>query len=298
MHRLGYVPNAAARSLVTHRTNLIGLVVSNITNEFYPEVIDAITKTALTEGYAVVLGNAGEQSSSQAAYLRLLAEQRVDGVILTSTLMGDASDITALANTGLAIVLANRVPGNLAVDSVALDNIAAGRTATAHLIEHGRRTIAYVGGRTDAQTNHDRFSGYRAALRSARLPFDERLVVHGEFSRSSGRALTRALLEAAPLDAIVAGDDTVALGCLDAVAEAGINIPGQLGLVGFDNIPAASIVGVGLTTIDSAPNQMGTQAVRLLLDRITGRNLGRPRRITLPATLVLRDSCGRHSAEE
>lgn len=296
MAALGYIPNAAARSLITRRTQMLGLVVSNITNGFYPEIIDAITSCALEHGYTVLVGSAGERPESQAAYLRLMAEQRVDGVILTSTLFGDASDLAALVRTGLPIVLANRVRAGLPVDGVSLDNIAAGEVATNHLIEHGRSAIAYVGGQAETATDQGRRAGYERALRAARLPPFAVPYVPGAFTREHGYDATRRLLEARRLpDGIVAADDTIALGCLDALAEAGADVPGQVSVVGFDDIPAASLRPVWLTTVSTAAREMGTRAVELLLERLRGRSEP-PRRDVLPAEIVIRGTCGPHEA--
>jgi LacI family transcriptional regulator len=295
MQRLAYVPNAAARSLITNHTRLLGLVVSNITNGFYPEIIAAVTSLALEQGYTVVVGSAGERETSQTAYLRLLAEQRVDGVILTSTLLGEAGDVIRLARAGLPIVLANRVRDDLPVDSVGLDNVEAGRLVTEHLLAHGRRRIAYVGGRPDAPTNRDRHRGYRAALAARRVGEHAQLVTHGEFTWASGYERTRDLLAATTFDAIVAADDTIALGCMDALADVGVAVPDQVAVVGFDDIAAAGLRAVSLTTVGTSARQMGTEAATLLLDRVRRREAGPPRRIVLAPLLVVRRSCGDHS---
>lgn len=293
MAELGYTPNAAARSLITRRTRLLGLVVSNITNGFYPEIIEAITSAALDAGYAVIVGSAGERPSSQAEYLHLLAEQRVDGAILTSTLMGEIPDLESLSRGGLPIVLANRLRDDLAVDSVGLDNPKAGWLATRHLIEHGRRRIAYVGGRPDAATDQGRFAGFCRAMKEAMIAVLPELVDHGEFTRSYGQARTAEMLaNAGSIDGIIAADDTVALGCLDAIAEAGLRVPTDVGLVAFDDIPTASLRSVWMTTVSSSAREMGTQALSLLLDRVRDGFDGPPRRVILPPLLIVRGSCG------
>ena len=297
MQALGYVPNAAARSLITHQTQLLGLVVSNITNGFYPEIIEAITARAVDEGYTVILGSAGERAASQARYLRLLAEQRVDGVILTSTLLGDAPDIESLVEAGLPIVLANRARSDLPIDSVALDNEAAGLAATRHLIEHGRHAIAFVGGRPDSPTDRDRFAGYEAAHREAGMAVQSVLVSHGEFTREFGYHQTLELARFGAVDGIVAGDDTIALGCLDALADAGLSVPSDVSVIGFDDIPAASLRRISLSTISGSAREMGTGALALLLERIAGTATDSPRRVVLPANLILRGSCGLHSTD-
>ena len=293
MKALGYVPNNSARSLITRQTRLLGLIVSNITNGFYPEIIETITSTAVADGYTVIVGSAGERPSSQAAYLRLLAEQRVDGVILTSTLPGEDA-FQGLAASGLAIVLANRVPDGMPLDSVALDNVAAGRLATEHLIGHGRRRIAFVGGKPEASTNVGRLAGYEAALHAAGLPVDRDLIRSDEFTAEAGARQVAAMLDRTSFDAVFAADDTVALGCLDALATAGLSVPGDVAVVGIDDIAASRLRPISLTTISSAAREMGTTAVALLLARIRDHYDGPPRHVDIAPLLVIRSSCGLH----
>ena len=202
-----------------------------------------------------------------------------------------------LAASGLAIVLANRRRDDLPVDSVALDNTNAARLAVAHLAEHCRRRIAYVGGRLDAATDRDRFAGYLDGLAAHGLEVDQALVSHGEFTHAFGYDQTCRLLDTTTPDAIVAGDDTVALGCLDALAERGVRVPGDVAVIGFDDIPAAGLRGIWLTTVSSSARDMGWIALSLLLDRTSGRYAGLPRRVVLPPRLIVRGSCGVHAAE-
>jgi LacI family transcriptional regulator len=300
MGRLGYIPNAAARSLITRRTRLLGLVVSNITNGFYPEIIDAITTCALEHGYTVVVGSAGERPESQSMYLRLLAEQRVDGVILTSTLSGDATELQRLRRAGLPIVLANRVRDDLPLDGVSLDNAGAGAAAARHLIELGRRAIAYVGGRAQTATDQGRRAGFERALAAAGLEPVPVTSHGGAFTREHGYEATRQLLlagDGSRPDAIVAADDTVALGCLDALAEADVAVPAEVAVVGFDDIPAASLRSVWLTTVSTAARAMGTRAVELVIERIRSGPGPEPVRELLPARLIVRGTCGHHVPE-
>ena len=298
MAELGYVPNAAARSLITRRTGLLGLVVSNVTNAFYPEIIDAITTAAMQSGYSVIIGSAREDPNSQAALLGLLAQHRAEGVILTSTLMGDLPESHSPSGL-LPIVLVNRVRDDLSWDSVALDNAGAGELATHHLVKHGRRRIAYVGGREDAPTDRARFAGYLRALGRAGIDISPELIAHGEFTHGFGKRFTSQLIASGqPFNGIVAGDDTVALGCLDALADAGVDVPEDVGVVGFDDIPAADLRAVSLTTVSSRAHEMGTRALGLLLDRIRDGFDRPPRRIVIPPRLIVRNSCGLHVASK
>jgi LacI family transcriptional regulator len=215
-------------------------------------------------------------------------------VILTSTLFGDARELEALVRSGLPIVLANRVRDDLPVDGIALDNEGGGHLATRHLIGHGRRSIAYIGGRAETATDEGRRSGYLRALEEADLAphlVPQRL---GLFTREHGYESTRTLLAGPRPDAILAADDTIAFGCLDALAEAGVRVPEEISVVGFDDIPAASLRSISLTTVSTAARTMGTRAVELLLERLQGTFTGAPRREVLRARLVVRATCGDH----
>jgi LacI family transcriptional regulator len=293
MAELGYVPNAAARSLITQRTHILGLVVSNITNAFYPELCNVISEEAIRAGYSVILGSAAETSERQAWLLQQLAQQRVDGAILTSTFVGGESDLQPLLDRGLTVVLANRVNAVLDVDSVAVDNVGGSRLAIRHLIERGRRRIAFIGGHPNASTNRDRFRGYCAALEEAGRTIDHALVEHSEYTHAWGYRAVQALLEAGiDFDAIFAADDTIALGCLDALGDAGISAPSDVAIVGFDDIPLAAMRAISLSTVSSEAKLVGEIAIGLLLDRIEGRYVGPARRLVLPANLVVRRSSG------
>jgi LacI family transcriptional regulator len=293
MRQLGYAPNANARALITGRTNLLGLMVSNITNPFYPEVVQAVAAAALRHGYNLVLGNAEEEPRLQAEYLRLLMQQRVDGIIISSLLSSSREFVEPLVAMKQPIVLINRVMDGLKVDTVVIDNVAGGRLATEHLVELGHREIAYVGGRPDTSTNRDRFRGYRAALRDHGIVLNRRLVSMGDYSRVCGYQAMRSLLKTGRrVTAAVCADDSLAFGCLDAMFDAGLTSPEDLAVIGFDDSPLASMRRIGLSSIRAPMEEMGEVAVSLLLSRISGRRSGGPKRVVFPAQLAHRSTCG------
>ncbi len=293
MRQLGYAPNANARALITGRTNLLGLMVSNITNPFYPEVVQAVAAAALRHGYNLILCNAEEEPRLQAEYLRLLMQQRVGGIVISSLLSSSRAFVEPLAAMKQPIVLINRVIDGIDVDTVVIDNAAGGRLATEHLAELGHREIAYVGGRPDTSTNRDRFRGYRTALRKRGVKLDRGLVTIGDYSRSSGYQAMNALLRSGHQPtAAVCADDTLAYGCLDAVSDAGLSSPEDLAIIGFDDSPLASMRQIGLSSIQTPMEEMGETAISLLLSRISGGRTGRPERVVFPAQLVHRSTCG------
>ena len=294
---LGYVRSAAARSLRGGRTDLVGLLVSNITDAYVPALIESVSTTAFDRGYTVIIGSVQERAELQSAYLHMLMERRVEGAILTSGLIGSAPEIRPLMDRGLRVVLANREIDGVEADAVVFDNVAASQLATAHLVEHGRSRIAFVGGRPDAATTRDRLTGYRRALRKAGLAHDAALEVTGSYTSAFGyESATRLLRARKPPDAIVAADDTVAIGCLDALTDQGLRPGIDVSVIGFGDQPIASIRSVALTTIEASAAQTGEVAATVLIDRAEGLLEGPPRRTVLPHALIVRSSCGPHPA--
>ena len=292
MEELGYTPNAAARTLITGRSHLIGLVVSNISNPFYPPLVEAIVNAAEGAGFHVILGNAQEDATRQLEFLRLLAEHQVDGAILTSALGAIAPELSRFAQTGPPLVLVNRVLPDSRVDSVLIDNERGGYLATEHLIALGHTRIAYVGGNQDASTNHQRFAGFRQAMADADIPVPDDHVNHGDYTRLSGSIIAKRLLQLPePPTALVCADDLIALGCMEGLHAAGLQVPDDMALVGFDDIPSASLHGIGLTTVRQPTVEMGERAVKLMLDRLEHPDRA-PVVDMLPAELIIRTSCG------
>ena len=188
-----------------------------------PALIDAVSTTAFDRGYTVIIGSVQERTDLQAAYLHMLMERRVIGAILTSGLIGSAPDIRPLMDRGLRVVLANREIDGLETDAVVFDNIEAARLATSHLLGHSRRRIAFIGGRPDAATTRDRLAGYRSALREAGIEPQAHLEESGSYTTAFGYEHALRLLGGPDRpDGIVAADDTVAVGCLDAITDLGL----------------------------------------------------------------------------
>ena len=270
--------------------------ISNITNAFFAELVDGATAQALSAGFSVMLGvvpvrargTAGIQDTS----VRTLVEKQVDGIILTSALEGDAQIVRWLVDRGVPVV-GVRPPSETTFDTVSVDHRAGSRMATTHLIEHGRDRIAFLGGRADSLAAAEHLAGHQDALVRGDRPQIPDLVVTGEFTYELAYRGTVSLLESCkPFDAVVAPADIMALGCLDALADNGIDVPDDVAVAGFDDIPAAGLRGVGLTTVRAFPAMLGANAVDLLLDRISGKHHGPARHIVITPELVVRRSCG------
>ncbi|MDL4774910.1 MULTISPECIES: LacI family DNA-binding transcriptional regulator [Thermomonosporaceae] len=287
---LGYVPNRAARTLVTRRTDTVALVVAESDQRLFGEPYFA----GIIRGISAALGDTGLQlllalARSPAEYARLedyLTAQHVDGVLLTSLHAEDPLPGKLEAN-GVPTVLGGRPPGLSPVSYVDVDNRSGARQAVDHLVERGRRRIATIAGPQDMGVGIDRLAGYRDALAGAGLP---ELVVYGDFGEASAIAATEELLASEPaIDAIFAADDPMALGAIRVLRRSGRAVPGDVAVIGFDDSAAAPLADPPLTSVHQSPEEMGREMARLLVSRIRGETLADPVVILQPH-LVLRES--------
>jgi DNA-binding LacI/PurR family transcriptional regulator len=305
---LDYVPNRAARSLVTHRTDCIALVVSEsedrvFTEPFFAgvvrgvsaEIADTVLQLWLTMDNTVNVVNG---SNDRSRLGRHLTAQHVDGVLLLS-LHGDDDLPRLLEDRGLPTVLGGRPTGFTPGSFVDVDNHAGARLAVDHLVARGRRRIATIAGPQDMLAGVARLAGYRESLTEAGLaPADDQgdhgdrqsLVAYGVFSEASGQAAMHDLLERRPdLDAVFAASDPMAFGALRALKDRGRRIPDDVAVVGFDGSPAAGNTEPPLTTVHQPAEAMGRHMARLLVARIAGEPVDEPGVILVPE-LVVRDS--------
>ncbi|MBP9898459.1 MAG: LacI family DNA-binding transcriptional regulator [Gemmatimonadales bacterium] len=289
--RMGYVPHGAARSLVMRRTHTIGVLLPDLYGEFFSEVIRGIDQTVRKAGYHCLVSSAqhdGTQLESALASMR----GRVDGLILMSPeFTGDLPRRTLQGD--FPVVLLNCPPTDLAFDSLSVANYDGAYAMVQHFIGLGHRRIAMIQGAVGNFDAAERLRGYRAALLDAGLPLGPELEVPGDFSEGSGDAATRVLLQRAERPtAIFAANDAMAIGALSALREAGVRVPEEIALGGFDDIPMARYLAPALTSVHVDISALGARtAARLLarLDRTPGHG---PIRDILPTTLVVRRSCG------
>jgi DNA-binding LacI/PurR family transcriptional regulator len=291
--QLGYVPNPAARSLVTGRTSTIALVVSEpesrlFSDPFFAAVVHGIT-SAIADGELQLVLLLAHTEREHVKVERYVRQGHVDGVILMS-LHGEDPLPQRLVEAGVPTVLSGR-PAVAArpIPSVDADNRAGGRAAAACLLERGSRTIATVTGPLDMTAAVDRYDGYRDAMAAAGRE-DPRLVAHADFSVEGGERAMRQLLERAPdLDAVFVASDPMAVGALIALRAAGRRIPDDVAVVGFDDAPLAATTRPALTTVRQPLEAMTRAMVELLLGRIEG-TAGDDEHITCETVLVARES--------
>lgn len=286
---LGYRPNAVARSLRTHQTRTLGLVISDVLNPYFTELARFVEEEARALGYSVIIGNADERPEQQDHHVRTLLDRRIDG-LLVSPADGDSPLLLDVARSGTPMVFVDRWMPGADVPVVRADGHRAIRDLVAHLHGLGRHRLAIIAGPAATTTGNERVGAFRDALREHGLALPEEYIGQGDFKVDSGRRATeRFLALPEPPEVVFAADNLMALGALDAIRAAGLRVPQDIGLAAFDDIPWFVHTDPPITAIAQPTGELGRAAVRALIDLIEGRS---PQSVTLPATLVVRGSCG------
>ncbi|MBZ9640286.1 LacI family DNA-binding transcriptional regulator [Streptomyces sp. PSKA30] len=293
---LGYTPNTLARSLVTSRTRSIGLAVSAISNPYFTEILQGVEATALEHGYSLLIADPHDDPQHERKVVQLLHERRVDGLIVAPS--ANPGELVAyLHRHNVPTVLLDRLvdqPGNSAprFDQVCAESAEPVARLVSHLAGLGHRRIGLVAGRRGLSTTGERITGYRHGLAAAGLPYDERLLVHGDSESAGGEQATATLLSLAVRPtALVTANNAMTIGALRALREHGLSVPDDIALCCFDDFAWADLFSPRLTAIAQPSRDVGAQAVQVLLERLTAPD--RPARtVRLPCTFVHRTSCG------
>lgn len=268
VQRLGYRPNDHARSLLTERTRMIGVIVPDLTNPHYPEVLRGIEGVAAGHSYSVLLCNTDGEPEKLRDCLAVFSEKRVDGVVLAGGGLDPSSALGALGDLRTPVVVVGRYRGHRH-PFVTADNVAAGRAAAQHLLALGHERIGVITGPGGSTASMDRLRGCRQALRGRGLALRPDLVVPGDFGPDSGYAGAMSLLRRdRPPTAIVAANDGMAVGALAAVRDLDRAVPGDVAVVGYDDVPIASHLRPSLSTIRLPAHRMGATAMNTLLAAI------------------------------
>lgn len=265
---LGYVPNTAARQLRAGRSNAIGMAVLNITNPFFAEMVLGAEEEADRAGYSIIVGNSYDSEVRESRHLDLFERQRMDGVLLapmrTPTVM-----LQRFRQRGVPVVLVDRVDQDGILPSVSLDDVAGGVMAAEHLLQGGSQHIAFVGGPLTVDQMRERYEGSRSTVEAAgaRFTFIGTTTLNPQLGRDIGDRIA-ALPPAERPDGIFAANDLVALGVLQSLIRHGIPVPGEIAIIGYDDIDFAAAAVVSLTSIRQPAHAMGAHAARLLLQEL------------------------------
>lgn len=296
---LSYTPNAVARALVTRRSHLLGFVLCQSADQvfsdaFLPEVIRGVSDVARPRGYRVMMEPL-EDVSQPGAYVNLVREQRIDGLLLSGP-RSDDQQLTELRQENFPVVLLGQLhrPGFPFVD---VDNVSGARKAVEHLLQLGHRRIGLITNAPPQYTSsEDRLEGYRQALQAYGVPFQADLVHWGHFTEESGYATMAELLDRSPaVEAAFVASDVVAFGALAAIRARGLRVPEDIAIVGFDDARLARYTSPPLTTVHLPARDLGACAAEMLIRLLQGRDV-QEKQLLLETELVIRKSCGHNPA--
>lgn len=286
---LNYTPNAIARSLVTRSSRVIGIVVPDILNAYFTELVRACDEAARERGYATILCSSDSDPEKEASHLTFLASHGVDGIVLAASDL--IPNIGLLERLRIPIVSMDReIPdiGCLAA-RIDTDYEKGAFLAASRLIDEGHKRIAFISGSPNAVNTRSRRAGYERAHRDARLSIDPSLIECGEFNHRFGVLATRALLDRTQFSAISCMSDMLAMGAMAALRERGLRVPGDCAVIGFDNIYIAPLLARPLSTVERRISESGQLAINALIDFVDDPT--RPRRVvTIEPSVILRET--------
>jgi len=296
----GYSPNTLAQSFRRGRTNLIMVVLPSVGNPFFADVIRGVRTAAKAKGYSVVIEDTQYDTMTPAEVSAMLESRQADGIILLATMSPFGTEVLSTkSHRRVPIVVGcEKVSPELAdLPSVHVDNVAAARDATNYLISQGHKRIGMIYGQESSLLTKDRELGYREAMRAAKLPLSDGWRAPGQFSISGARRATRELLNQTDRPtAIFCANDEMAMGCMHEIKSAGLRVPEDVSVIGFDDISYAEVMDPPLTTISQPTEEIGERVMHRLCRRIEeGRGNGSGESQVVPHRLVIRQSVGKPS---
>lgn len=290
IRRLNYNPNALARQMRTQKTHSIIVTVPDIGNIFFTEVIYGIEECAKKHGYQVLLVDVHEQSEIENYYFKAIQQHTIDGIISLSATV--AKNLMEKVAQNYPIVVACQYLENYNVPNVTIDNIRAAQAVTEHLISLGHTKIAHISGQPGELLYQNRLNGYLTAIAAHGLPIDLSLVKYGDATIQGGYNNMNHLLEQdSSITAVFAAGDAIAIGAVKALHEAGIRIPEDFSIIGFDDIDLSAFLSPALTTIRQPRREIGNTAFEMLL-RLMNQEPLEQMQVVLDYELITRDSCG------
>lgn len=290
--KLGYRPNIVARSLKTQRTRTVGILIPDISSQFYPEIVRGTEDVANIYDYNIMLCNSDSDLEKEKEYLRVLKEKMVDGVLYMSSSL-EPQIVELIKELELTTVLVETTDKDKTFPSVSIDNREAAYDAVMYLMNKGNKKIAYIGVHKDeVNAAAVRYFGYEDALKEKGIEINENLIYFGELKAHEGYEAVNKFLDKEQFDAVFCTSDEIAMGAINALRERGIKVPEEVEVVGFDNIYSSSIFYPKLTTIAQPMYDMGSVGMRMLIKTINKKELEEKNYI-LPYELIERDSTRR-----
>lgn len=290
IQEMGYQPNAAAKNLRSQKTMTIGVIVPEINNSYYSEIVKGIEKRAYYNKYNVIIGDTQNNKERELEFINLLMNKTVDGMVLVMPLLSD-EEICRIADMNYLIGVVGRNIEHSKIPCVFTDNVKFSRQVMDHLIEHGHRNIAFLSGFADAIDSFERLEGYLKALREHQIPFQPELIENGNFSEKGGyEAMKRFVNKRINFTAIYAANDEMALGVHRACSELGIKIPEQLAVVGVDNNRFTRYISPNLSTVDQPKMRMGDTIADKLIQQLEHEETAGERVQIIESKLIIRDS--------
>lgn len=285
---MGYRPNSAAKSLITKKTNMIGLIIPDITNQYYSYVSKGVGSYLESEGYGLILCNSDRKKTNEKHYLDFLAEGRVDGIIILPV-KPSKEDYEEILKT-MPMVMADNYAEGLSINFVANDNYLGARKIITHMLKQGYEKIGMILGDKTSSASNERYRAYVDVLRENGIEPDSEIAVSTDATFNDG-FVNAPLLINKGVDSIFAINDTVALGVMKYCFENNIKIPQHIGLAGYDNIESASMLPVPLTTVHQRKELIGRTAAEILIQQIKGK-INEKKSYILEPKLIIRKSCG------
>ena len=292
-----YQLNPAARALASRQTRILGVVISNNigvlfdTSFYFPTILRGISSATHDRDYAMLLMIGDDNEDDIRFTRRIVNNQIMDGIVLVSPAIGHPL-IEELITEGIPFVSADRIPGHDDVSFVTVENIESSKVAVTHLIKQGRRRIAMIAGDSHIIDSLDRIEGYKLALQDANIPFDPDLVVNSRYSyQASYDVIQKLLHDNVDFDGVYASQSTIAMGAVNSLFDAGINIPDEVALISFDDLADAMNPQIAISTMRQPVFEKGYQLATTLIDIVEGKNTPPIQRF-LPTELVIRATCG------
>jgi len=288
---VGYQPSQLARGLRLDKTNMIGMIIPDVTNPFFPAVVRGAEDVAFANGYRLILCNTDNDHSKEIVHLNELRTFLPSGLIVIPS---NFSDLTAQAESyrksGTAVVCVDRLPKGWNGDTVTADNEKGAYEATSYVLRQGHRQLAMVMGPRHLTNAQDRLAGFKRALQEKKIPIGPEYIQEASFDQHGGYAKTMLLLRMIPRPTVIfAANDMIAFGAFLAFREAGLHCPEDISLIGFDNLQFAEMTSPPLSSVSQPGFQMGTAAAQILIDRVRG-DVGPAKHLVLETALKIRDS--------